>query len=207
MRDTGKGIEKEAMERIFEPFYTTKGVGEGTGLGLSMVYGIVKQHGGHIVCHSELDQGTAFQAYFPALEGERVGERKTMHNVVKGGTETILLVDDEQLIRDLGSRILSRAGYTVIQAANGRQALDVYRERGHGVSLIILDVVMPEMGGEQCLPELLKINPDLKVIIASGFSSSGPGKATLESGARGFVNKPFNMSQMLQTVRSVLDED
>jgi two-component system, cell cycle sensor histidine kinase and response regulator CckA len=122
------------------------------------------------------------------------------------GSETILLVDDEELIRDLAKRILSRAGYTVLSAANGREALQTYKKKGQTISLIVLDLIMPEMDGKKCLRELLKINPGARVLVASGYSADGPTKEALEGGARGFVSKPFDMGQLLQTVRKVLDE-
>ncbi|MEW6349338.1 MAG: response regulator [Thermodesulfobacteriota bacterium] len=123
----------------------------------------------------------------------------------RGGSETILLVDDDELIRQLGSRILQRGGYAVIEASNGKEALDVYRSRGKEISLVVLDLIMPEMGGVECLQELLKIGLDVKVVIASGFSAEKHTRDLLHSGAKGFVNKPFNMKDVLETVRNVLD--
>ena len=205
--DTGSGIAKEALERIFEPFYTTKDAGDGTGLGLAMVHGIVKQHGGHVTCHSELGQGTTFRIYLPAGTSSEDVEPRRVSTMSEGGSETILLADDEELIRDLGSRILTQAGYRVITAANGRETLEIYRDRREEISLVILNVIMPEMGGAECLPELIRINPDLKTLIASGFSTNGAVSDILQSGARGFVKKPFNLNEMLHTVRKVLDGD
>lgn len=204
--DTGKGMDRDTLEHIFEPFYTTKGPGEGTGLGLAMVYGIVKQHGGHVMCYSELGQGTTFKIFFPALPADSQVERAPLKPRLQGGTETILLVDDEVLIRDLGKRMLNRAGYTVVTAANGHEALEVYRNRRNDIALVILDLIMPEMGGKQCLEEILKINPGAAVIVASGYSAQGPTKEALEGGAKGFVSKPFDMGRLLQTVRRILDE-
>ncbi|MFH1114158.1 MAG: PAS domain S-box protein [Pseudomonadota bacterium] len=205
--DTGLGIDKDTLEHIFEPFYTTKGVGEGTGLGLAMVHGIVKQHSGHIRCYSEPGAGTTFKIYFPALISDEEQEETRERSVPRGGSETILLVDDEELIRDLGSRILTKAGYTVITACNGKEALDVSQERSHDIDLVILDVIMPEMGGKQCLETLLSLNPSARVVIASGFSANGSTKETLAAGAKGFVNKPYEIRQMLEVVRDVLDAE
>ncbi len=205
--DTGKGMDRDTLVHIFEPFYTTKGPGEGTGLGLAMVYGIVKQHDGFIMCYSEPSRGTTFKIYFAALS---VGdETQTVPETPqpRGGSEAILMVDDDELIRQLGSRILTKGGYKVIEASNGNEALDVYRACRDEISLVMLDLIMPEMGGVQCLEELLKINPDVKVIIASGFSVNVQTKTALDSGAMGFVKKPFNMAEMLGTVRTVLDAD
>jgi PAS domain S-box-containing protein len=203
--DTGFGMDKDTLQHIFEPFYTTKGVGEGTGLGLAMVHGIVKQHGGHIGCYSEPGHGTTFRMYFPALISEEEQEAVTERPMPQGGSETILLVDDEEMIRDLGSRILSKAGYKVITAANGKEALEIYAQQGSAIDLVLLDLMMPEMGGKQCLEGLLSLNPSLKVVIASGFSANGPTKDALSAGARAFVNKPYDMRQVRGVVREVLD--
>jgi len=203
--DTGRGMDKETVQHIFEPFFSTKGPGEGTGLGLAMVYGIVKQHGGHIMCYSEPSQGTIFRMYFPALVSEETPLETTCRVMPKGGSETILIVDDEELVRDLGARILTKAGYKVIGASNGKEALKMYQENRDEISLILLDLIMPEMGGKQCLEELLSINPQVKVLIASGYSADGSTKESTEIGARGFVAKPYDVRQLLETVRNVLD--
>ena len=205
--DTGSGMDKGTLEHIFEPFYTTKGVGEGTGLGLAMVHGIVKHHGGHIKCYSEPGKGTTFKLYFPALISEEKEEETAERPIPKGGSETILLVDDEELIRDLGSRILTKAGYTLITASNGKEALEIYQKRRGEISLVLLDLMMPEMGGKQCLEGLLSLNPSVKVIVASGFSANGPTKDALSAGAKAFVNKPYDMRQVLEVVRQVLDAE
>ena len=123
--DTGAGMDQETLEHIFEPFYTTKETGKGTGLGLAMVYGIVHQHGGHIRCYSEPGQGTTFKIYFPALVSDEEVQESSARPMPRGGSETILLVDDEELIRDLGSRILTKSGYKVITASNGKEALEL----------------------------------------------------------------------------------
>ncbi|MFH0824131.1 MAG: ATP-binding protein, partial [Pseudomonadota bacterium] len=205
VRDTGSGMAKDTLEHIFEPFFTTKGMGEGTGLGLAMVHGIVKQHGGHIMCYSEPGHGTSFKIYFPAVMSRGAEENTIVGKKPLGGSETILLVDDEELIRDLGARILTKAGYKVIMTHNGREALEVYREHGHEIALVVLDLIMPEMGGKQCLEGMLSHNPQIKVVIASGFSGGGPGKDALEAGAKGFVGKPYDIRQMLEVIRAVLD--
>jgi two-component system cell cycle sensor histidine kinase/response regulator CckA len=149
--DTGSGMDKDTLVRIFEPFYTTKGVGEGTGLGLAMVHGIVKQHGGHIKCYSEPGHGTTFRIYFPAVASDVQEEQIEIPPMPRGGSESILVVDDEEHIRNLGQRILQKAGYQVITASNGKEALEAYRTKRHQVELVILDLIMPEMGGRQCL--------------------------------------------------------
>ncbi len=205
--DTGEGMDKETLEHIFEPFFTTKAVGEGSGLGLAMVYGIVQEHGGHIKCYSEPGNGTTFRIYLPAGASEEQTEQPTVRELPRGGSETILLVDDEKMIRDLGSRILSRAGYKIITANNGKEALTVYKNRQNEIAMVILDLIMPEMGGKQCLGEILKINPEVKVLVASGYSANGPTKEALEGGAKAFVSKPFHMGELLQAVRNILDKE
>jgi PAS domain S-box-containing protein len=205
--DSGQGMDKETLEHIFEPFYTTKGPGEGTGLGLAMVYGIVKQHRGHIACYSEPDVGTTFRIYFPALVSESESEKAQVQQVPRGGSETVLVVDDEDWIRELGGRILGRSGYKVLTATNGREALKVYSADHKHISLVILDLVMPEMGGKQCLEEILKIDPRARVLIASGYALIGSASEAVAAGAKGFVNKPYDMRELLTKVREVLDEE
>jgi len=206
--DTGQGMDKKNVEHIFEPFYTTKEVGKGTGLGLAMVYGIVKNHGGYIMCYSEWEQGTTFKIYFPVIEAEsQLEKRHAVEAELRGGNETILLVDDEESLREMGKEILERFGYRAITVPDGETAVNTYRERGERINLVILDLVMPGMGGKQCLEELLRLYPALKVIIASGYAVNGPTKEALDAGAKGFIRKPYELGQMLGAVREVLDRD
>ena len=205
--DNGSGIDRETLEHIFEPFYTTKGVGKGTGLGLAMVHGIVKNHGGTVMCYSEPGKGTTFRIYFPALISEEHEEETMDKPMPPGGSETILLVDDDEFVLDIGSRNLRNAGYEVITASSGKEALQIYEQRSSDIDLVLLDLMMPEMGGKQCLEGLLTFNPSVKVVIASGFSANGPQKDVLCDGARAFVNKPFDMRQSLRVVREVLDNE
>ena len=203
--DTGIGIDKASMDRIFEPFYTTKKPGEGTGLGLSMVYGIVKSHGGHIACYSAPGVGTTFKIYLPVHQVESEVDVETSQSLSAFGTGTILLVDDEEFVRDLGKRLLEKAGYNVVTASDGHEAVEIYTAQGGQISLVILDLIMPVMDGKQCLEALLKIDPKVRVLIASGFAANGQTKEVCETGARGFVGKPYNLKGMLQSVREVLD--
>jgi len=205
--DTGHGMGKEILKHIFEPVYTTKGTERGTGLGLAMVYGIVKQHDGHIMCYSEPDAGTTFKIYMPVIKTDTELDTPTDDVVLLGGTETIMLVDDEDIIRELGTEILEQFGYTVLTAATGKEALDLYKKERDRISLVILDLIMPGMGGKECLEGLLKIEPRAKVLVASGYAAEGQSKSTIETGARGFVGKPLDIRQMLQAVREVLDSD
>ncbi len=205
--DTGHGMKKEIVEHIFEPFYTTKGAGEGTGLGLSIVYGIVKNHGGHITCSSQPGQGTVFTICLPVFRRQAVrdGAVKVKETPLRG-TETILLADDEDHVRDMFERTLTRNGYRVISAANGSLALGIYREKTEEIDLVILDLIMPEMGGEQCLEEILKLNPAAKVFVASGYSGKITSNKIMEAGAIGFLAKPFDVRDFLREVRKILDE-
>jgi PAS domain S-box-containing protein len=206
--DTGHGIDEMIREHIFEPFYTTKETGKGTGLGLATVYGIVKSHNGHLVCHSEPDEGTTFKIYLPTIDSTEESRQAEEHvTAPEGGTETILLVDDEESIRTLGTQILEKFGYTVLSAADGESALQIYRKEQEKIDLVILDLIMPGMGGKLCLVELLKINLEAKVAIASGYSPDGDTREILKRGAKGFISKPYDLRQVLKVVREVLDED
>jgi two-component system, cell cycle sensor histidine kinase and response regulator CckA len=203
--DTGHGMEEETVAHIFEPFYTTKELTRGTGLGLAIVYGIVTQHNGFIECQSELGHGTTFSAYFPVPASEPELDVAETQAMPAFGTETVLLVDDEEFVRDLGARILARSGYTVLQAANGTEALSVFKSDRSRISLVILDLIMPEMGGSECLKELLKIDPRVRVLVASGYSADTSVRESIDIGAKGFVNKPFRVKDLLRAVRKVLD--
>ncbi len=205
--DTGQGMDRQTMDRIFDPFFSTKEVGKGTGLGLATVYGIVKQHKGHIICYSEPERGTTFKIYFPVSEMGRTKESSGEEALLRGGKETILLVDDEEFLTELGSAILTRFGYEVLIAANGREALEIYQRERERISLVILDLIMPEMDGKACLREILNIDPKAKVVIASGYSENAPIKGTAALGTRGFVEKPYNLKKLIQKVREVLDSD
>jgi PAS domain S-box-containing protein len=204
--DTGTGMDAATIEHVFEPFFTTKEVGRGTGLGLAMVYGIVKQHGGHITCHSERGHGTTFKIYLPAIKETIEPATESLEDMPCLGTETVLLVDDEEAVRELGSRILKRNGYTVLTAADGEEALDLYTRQENGIALVILDLIMPTMGGIDCLKRILQINPRGRTLIASGYSGDTSIKECLNLGARGFVSKPFRYKELLKQVRKTLDE-
>lgn len=202
--DTGQGMDKETLEHIFEPFYTTKETGKGTGLGLAMVYGIVQQHDGHIRCSSEPGSGTEFRIYFPAISEHGHAEEPDVGPLIRRGSGLILLVDDEPVVRDLCQRILQKGGYQVIAAANGREALERYVTERENIALVLLDLIMPEMGGKQCLAELLRLDPSVKVVIASGYSADGPTGSMIDEGAKGFIAKPYEMREVLQVIGEVL---
>jgi PAS domain S-box-containing protein len=205
--DTGEGMDQETMENIFDPFFTTKEFGKGTGLGLASVFGIVKSHGGYITCYSELGQGTTFRIYFPALEQPEVeGTDEVEAKPIPRGTETILLVDDEETIRDFAQLALFKFGYQVMTASTGEEALKIYSAAPEKIDIIVMDLGMPGMGGHKCLQELFRIDPAVKVVIASGYPVNGQVKQSLEAGSKGYVGKPYQLADLLNTVRAVLDD-
>jgi two-component system cell cycle sensor histidine kinase/response regulator CckA len=197
--DTGHGMEKEVLEQIFDPFFTTKEVGSGTGMGMAMVYGIIKSHGGYITCYSEPGRGTTFNLYLPKVKELQKGAaaNETSPVLLPQGDETILLVDDEEDLRDIGSRILGRRGYTILQADSGEEALKLYKQDPDAIDLVILDISMPGMGGQRCLKLLMEADDQVKVIIASGYSKDGAISDILEQGAKGFVAKPYRSADLL----------
>ena len=205
--DTGCGMEPSIKEHIFEPFFTTKVPGQGTGLGLSMVYGTIRNWGGAISCTSQPGQGTAFEILLPTVEHPDLPEQPPPDEALAEGTETILLVDDEPLIRDLGKTMLSMVGYTVLTAGNGKQALEMYKKCKDQVALVILDVIMPEMGGTQCLEALLTIDPCVKVLLASGYHNESNEFDEVINLAKGFLTKPYEMQKILAAVRETIDSD
>ncbi len=209
VEDTGSGMPPEILERIFEPFFTTKPEGMGTGLGLSMVHGIVKNHQGQILCHSQPGRGTRFEIYFPALlvSEQHVVAADKESRQLRGGEETILLVDDEPDNLEIGTSLLERFGYKVLAAANGTRALELFRSKTDRIALTILDLDLPAVDGMQVLDSMLEISPGAKVLISSGHSSDIAVKAAISAGACGFIKKPYQLADMLATIRGILDED
>ena len=205
--DTGHGMDEETLARIFEPFFTTKEFGKGAGLGLAIVYGIVKSHKGLMICSSQTGKGTTFKVYFPQAEGQTQQEQSANIDApLERGTETILIVDDEEMIRDLWLEMGGNAGYRVIAAADGESALELYRKEKDRVGLIVLDLMMPGMGGIRCLEELRRINPKARILVASGHIDGEFMKQAMSLGAKGHISKPFDLSRTLKAVRDALDE-
>ena len=204
--DTGMGMAPEVLERIFEPFFTTKINGQGTGLGLSMVLGIVKQHGGYIRCYSEPGRGTSFKIYFPVSKTEDTWSLVDTREMPAFGTETILVVDDDDRVRYMAEQMIKTGGYQVLTARSGEEALGIYSGHREEIALVILDLIMPGMGGKRCIEGLLQIDPDARIIIASGLSSNGLAPDEKETGARGFVMKPYDAKDILRAIRKVLDQ-
>ena len=205
--DTGHGMDDATVQHLFEPFFTTKSVGHGTGLGLSIVYGIVKTHGGAITCESRPGQGASFRILFPALPQGRVPVRPPAPLVeeLPWGDQTILIVDDEEAIRETAGDFLNSYGYTIYQADSGESALEIYSRMNGDIDLVIMDLGMPGMGGLACLKKMVEMDPEVKVIIATGYSAEGQARETLEAGAAGFIRKPYRLADIMRKVRDVLD--
>lgn len=202
--DTGMGIGEKVLDRIFDPFFTTKEMGRGTGLGLASAYGIIKSHGGIINVFSEKGMGSTFTFYLPASSKEIV-KFETGDDKLLQGTERVLLVDDEQVILSVGRRMLERLGYKVITAASGKEAFQIYSESKGRINLVVLDMVMPELSGEQTYKLLKEHDPQVKVLLSTGYSIHGQAAELLASGCNGFIQKPFNLQEFSRKLREVLD--
>jgi len=198
-------MDEKTRERVSDLFFTTKGMSRGFGLGLAMVYGIIKGHKGIINVYSEPGRGTTFTLYIPASEEEQTEERKEAGGVV-GGAETILLVDDEKIILDVSRDMLESLGYRVYAVGSGQEAVDIYRERNQEIALVILDMIMPGMSGSGAFDQLRGINPQAKVLLASGYSINGQAHEIIDRGCNGFIQKPFQLGQLSRSVREVLDK-
>jgi len=202
--DTGVGIDKETQERIFEPFFTTKEMGRGTGLGLASVYGIIKSHGGYINVYSEKERGTVFTIYLPASAKEVLRDEEGSPAMLVKGTGTILLIDDEKMILEVGLELLEELGYTVLSAMSGQEAIDVFQKDQDNIDLVIMDMIMPGMGGGETFDRLKEINPEVKVLLSSGYSINGQATKIIRRGCDGFIQKPFNMNQLAEKIQKIL---
>jgi two-component system cell cycle sensor histidine kinase/response regulator CckA len=204
--DTGVGIDKKTQQRIFDPFFTTKEMGRGTGLGLASSYGIVKNHDGIINVYSEKGKGTTFTIYLPISEKE-VRQEKALSEEILKGSETVLLVDDEDFILSVGSRVLKKLGYEVLTASSGEAAIDVYKANKDKIDMVILDMIMPEMGGGDTYDRIKEINPAVKALLSSGYSIDGQATEILQRGCHDFIQKPFDMKGLSQKIREILDKE
>jgi two-component system cell cycle sensor histidine kinase/response regulator CckA len=204
VRDTGTGIDRDTMEHIFEPFFTTKGLARGTGLGLASVYGMVKAHGGYIDVDSKKGKGTTFSIYLPASK-EELPEKQVAFKTIEKGHETLLLVDDEEAILEVGKETLEAFGYNVITAKGGKRAIEIYEAHKDAIDMVILDMIMPDMSGGETYDHLKAINPEVKVLLLSGYTIEGQASEILERGCDGFIQKPFDMREFSQRIRGILD--
>jgi CheY-like chemotaxis protein len=205
--DTGSGMTKEVQQRLFEPFYTTKAVGKGTGLGLATVHGIVKQSGGDVYVYSELGHGTTFKVYFPRLTKlpDALITAAEYRAVAPRGSETVLLAEDDEALRGLGARVLSGLGYNVLVARTGGEALRIVAEHKGAIDLIATDVVMPEMNGSQLVERVLAARPEIRVLFMSGYTDDEVMRRGVIDGQTAFLQKPFTPDLLAHKIREVLD--
>jgi CheY-like chemotaxis protein len=206
LSDTGVGMDAQTLARVFEPFFTTKPVGVGTGLGMSMAYGLVKQHRGYLHIYSEVGQGTTAKVYFPALRDQGMSELEAAADErLPGGTETILLVEDDQTMRVAAQQLLSKVGYRVITAADGQQGLDAYHAHRAALHLVITDVVMPKLSGFELYEVIRGESRGLSVLFMSGFPAPNFRKTVGQDPAVAFVTKPWTASELLAQVRVLIE--
>jgi CheY-like chemotaxis protein len=206
--DTGEGMTLETQKHIFEPFFTTKGVGKGTGLGLAVVFGIIQTHKGFIDVESELGRGTTFRLYLPALvaaEPIKVKEDEMLEDI-PGGTETVLIVEDEEMLRISLQMILLEKGYKVLSAGDGVAALKIYQEKKNEIALVLTDLGLPNMTGLEMCQRIKKINPYERLILATGFLDPDTKSEFLKAGIQQFLYKPYDLTKVLYVVREVLDK-
>lgn len=205
--DSGAGIDRMTQQRIFEPFYTTKEVGKGTGLGLSIAYGIVEQHHGFIECQSEPNRGTVFHLHFPAVQGEAGVRNREVERQTPRGSETVLLIEDEEPVRRVTGMLLESLGYRVLPVSDGSEAVRLFREQHQSIDVALLDVIMPGMNGAQVLLELQRIRPDIKSIFMSGHTADViTGKGLLKEPVQ-LILKPVSLQELAARMRQTLDCD
>ncbi|HEX5426499.1 MAG TPA: response regulator [Candidatus Acidoferrales bacterium] len=204
--DTGIGMNQETLEHIFEPFFTTKEVGKGTGLGLPTVYGIVKQHGGIVDVESKLGVGTEFRVYLPIGSGAPEASEKKTEPVVTRGSETILVAEDNDGLRELAKEVLESLGYHVLLAATGDEALEIFAPGHKSIDLALLDIIMPETGGPAALEKMLAIKPSLRAIFMTGYTAEMEAERLMGEMGVPILRKPYSSQELAQSVRSVLDE-
>jgi signal transduction histidine kinase/ActR/RegA family two-component response regulator len=204
VRDSGIGMDEKTMERIFDPFFTTKGLSKGTGLGLASVYGTIKAHGGYIDVQSRKGSGATFLIYLPRSERKTRKEKEMAGELVKG-RETVLLVDDEEIVLDVGEKMLENLGYDVLSATSAEESLGIYTEKQDEIDLVILDMIMPTMNGGQIYDRMKEANPNVKVLLSSGYSIDGQATEILERGCNGFMQKPFSLKDLSTKIREVLE--
>lgn len=202
--DTGTGMDDEVLAHVFEPFYTTKPEGSGTGLGLAVVFGIVEQHHGFIKVESTLGVGTRFEIYLPTAQADESGGRR-QQTKVPGGHETVLIVEDNDQVRDLASLILAGAGYTVLEASDGEDGTGLYMEHADKIDLVIMDVVMPKLGGRDAAERIHEIHPDAPIVFTSGYSTDSQQTKFIEEQKLPVIPKPYGTDMLRAQVRAILD--
>jgi CheY-like chemotaxis protein len=205
IKDTGHGMAPDIVNRIFDPYFTTKEKGDGTGLGLATVHGIVKNHGGSILVESAPGSGSAFHVYLPHANAVQLPNRETPAHLLPKGCERILLIDDEDELVIVGRDMLQHLGYQVVKATSGQEALAIFRKKPEQFDMVLTDMTMPDMTGDTLSRELLKIRPDIPVILCTGYSEKIDAVEARQIGIRAFVLKPLTLGQLAQTVREVLD--
>ena len=205
VKDTGSGITNQDLSRIFEPFFTTKEVGKGTGLGLATVYGIVSQHGGFVEVTSEQGKGATFDVYLPFVSPGQTELEEALPQILQGGTETILIAEDEEMVRVLAQSILEKAGYTVLLAENGKEALDLFLSRIDDISLVILDVIMPVMGGKAAMHRIREQSPEMPFLFLSGYAANAVIEDAQNDDRMLFLAKPYRHTELLDAVRTLID--
>ena len=201
--DTGIGMDETVRQRIFDPFFSTKETGKGTGLGLASVYGIIKNHGGYIEVQSQKGLGSQFSIFLPASASQVLTIADSAPEIIKG-SGTILMVDDEEMVLDVGARVLKKLGYTVLESNHGRNAVALYKKLQDKINLVVLDIVMPDMGGAEVYDRLKEINPDVKVLLSSGYSIDDQAREIMERGCDGFIQKPFSLKAMSDKIAGIL---
>ncbi len=205
LSDTGVGIPSENLPRIFEPFFSTKDPGKGSGMGLAMAYGIVKNHAGYLDVRSAPGEGSTFRVLLPASSKEfLLSPAAVPEEPPSGGTETVLFVDDEESLRLLADEMLGRLGYRVLTAGNGLEALKTYEERRGEIAIVILDMIMPGMGGEETFHRLKEIDPSVRILISSGYTVEGRPQSLLSAGAAGFLQKPYRVGALAAVLRRII---